>query len=427
MAGVEDFLIKHKLHTSTIDLNNLVDVFIDEMEKGLEGKESSLKMIPTYIEAESEFEKGGRVLAIDAGGTNFRAAIVEFKDDGKIEVGEIVHYSMPGINEEISAKEFFDTMAGYIEPLVPKVEKIGFCFSYAVEMLPNKDGRLIKFSKEVKAPEVEGTLIGKSLLQALGTPDKELVLLNDTVATLLAGMSSASEKLYSSFIGFILGTGTNTAYIENNSKITKKDELDSEKSQVINMETGGFGKAPLSDLDQKLDKKTNNPGQYTFEKMFSGGYFGGLCLTVLRAAADENLFSDDAANALKNLKTLSAEEANDFVLNRNIESNVLFKCLKGEEDKEAGFQIIDALIDRASLVVAANLASAVLKTGKGKSADKPVLITVEGTTFYKLRNLKERFESYLSDYLSGDKERYVELANIDRASLMGAALAAQIN
>ena len=39
-----------------------------------------------------------------------------------------------------------------------------------------------------------GQVIGRSLLEALGTPNKKIVLLNDTVATLLAGKSASLEK-----------------------------------------------------------------------------------------------------------------------------------------------------------------------------------------------------------------------------------------
>lgn len=427
MNKSEAFLKDHKIHPSTINLQHIVDAFFGEMKKGLEGKESSLEMIPTYIEAESEFKDGDKVLAIDAGGTNFRAAIVSFGSNNQVEIGEIIHKRMPGVNQEISAETFFKTIAGYIEDLAKKVEKIGFCFSYAVEIFPNKDGRLIKFSKEVQAPEVIGKMIGKSLLETLGNPSKKIVLLNDTVATLLAGKSARVEKSYDSFIGFILGTGTNTSYIEKNRNILKKGGLDPNKSQIINMETGNFAKAPLTDLDLKFDNTTNNPSEYTFEKMFSGGYFGGLCLTVLQSAAEENLFSSEAAACINKVDSLTAEEANDFLMGRNSEGNILMNCFKRESDREASSQIIDALIERASLMAAANLAAVVLKTGKGTEPEKPILITIEGTTFYKLHKLQERFENYLSDYLSGDKKRYVEFANIDYSSLKGAALAAQLN
>lgn len=427
MISANNFLKQHKIRASDVDMEKLTGAFTVEMINGLEGKESSLRMIPTYIEADNEFKTEVPVIAIDAGGTNFRTAVIRFNQQGMLEFGKITNLRMPGLDREISGKEFFKAMAGYIEPFADKSDRIGFCFSYATEILPNKDGRLLQFSKEVKAPEVIGQLIGKSLLEAMGTPDKQVVLLNDTVATLLAGKSSSFGKSYDSFIGYILGTGTNTCYIEQNSNILKNKELEQGRSQIINIESGNFSKAPRTDLDIAFDNTTATPGNYTFEKMFSGGYFGGLCLSVLKAAAGEGLFSVKASEKLMQVTSISSEEANIFVAGMNSGKNILSGCFTGKQDEETGRLIIDTLIDRAAKLVAANLAAVVLKTGKGKSAEHPILITIEGTTFYKLHNLKVRFENYISDYLSDDRKRYFEFTEVAQSSLIGAALAALID
>jgi hexokinase len=305
MKDAEVFLKNHKLRATDIDFGNLVDIFTDEMTRGLEGRTSSLRMIPTYIEAENEFMKDTPVLAIDAGGTNFRAALVTFRSNGKIETGEIVRFLMPGIDGVVSCTGFFETIASYIRPMVGKTDRIGFCFSYPTEIFPDKDGRLLQFCKEVQAPEVVGQLIGKTLLETLGTPEKKIVLLNDTVATLLAGKSASFGKSYDSYIGYILGTGTNTCYIELNKNVIKNPELDQSGSQIINIESGAFGKAPRTDIDILFDNTTMDPGKYAFEKMFAGGYFGGLCLSVLKEAASEGLFSPATMNRLSTVPDLS--------------------------------------------------------------------------------------------------------------------------
>ncbi len=427
MKSAELFLTEHKLRASDIDLERLVRVFTEEMIDGLEGKEDALRMIPTYIEAENDFLKEIPVLAIDAGGTNFRAARISFTRKGKIETGEIVSRKMPGLENEIPAKEFFSIISDYIRPLAENSQRIGFCFSYPTEILPDRDGRLIQFCKEVQAPEVVGQLIGKNLLETLGTPGKPIVLLNDTVATLLAGKSATAGKTYGSFIGFILGTGTNTCYIEHNRNILKNRNLDRNRGQIINIESGNFGKAPRTDLDILFDSSTMNPGSYTFEKMFSGGYFGGLCLTVLKEAAREGVFLPETTGMVNSVTELSSNDANNYSLDPGSELNILKKCFSGIEDMEKGLHIIDTLIDRAAKLVAANLAAVVLKTDKGRNSDNPVLITIEGTAFYKLHNLRNLFERYFGEFLSGERKRYVEFTEIEKSSLIGAALAALIN
>ena len=204
----------------------------------------------------------------------------------------MVNAPMPGIDGEISKKEFFHTIAAYVRPLVKEADRIGFCFSYPTEILPDKDGILLQFCKEVQAPEVVGQLIGKNLLETLGMNGEQIVLLNDTVATLLAGKSASPGKEFDSFIGCILGTGTNTCYIERNSNILKNSDIDCTKSQIINIESGNFGKAPRTDIDLEFDNTTNNPGSYTFEKMISGGYFGGLCFSTLELTSREGVFGE---------------------------------------------------------------------------------------------------------------------------------------
>jgi hexokinase len=274
---------------------------------------------------------------------------------------------------------------------------------------------------------VVGQLIGRNLIETLGTPGKQIVLLNDTVATLLSGKSATEGKSYDSFIGFILGTGTNTCYIEHNRNILKNRSLNQNRSQIINIESGNFGKAPRTDLDILFDNSTMNPGSYTFEKMFSGGYFGGLCLTVLKQAAREGVLLPATAALIHTFAELSTNDANNFSIDPGSDKNILKKCFATTEDMDKGLYIIDTLIDRAAKLVAANLAAVILKTDKGRYSDMPVLITIEGTAFYKLHNLRNLFENYLGEFLRGERKRYVEFAEIEKSSLIGAALAALIN
>lgn len=426
MKSAHDFLERHKLRASDIDLEELVTVFTEDMVSGLEGKDGALRMIPTYIEAENDFRKNIPVLAIDAGGTNFRAALVSINGSGKILISDMVNFRMPGLDGEVSSKEFFSTIADYIRPLAHKADRIGFCFSYPTEILPDKDGRLIQFCKEVQAPEVEGMIIGKNLLKTLGTPWKRIVLLNDTVATLLAGKSASPGKYYDSYIGYILGTGTNTCYIERNCNIVKNASLDQGKSQIINIESGDFGRPPRQELDILFDSTTLDPGSYKFEKMISGGYFGGLSLFVLKSAAKEGILTEKTSKALMDIEDISTGEVSAYASGDSAEGNILSKIIKDSSDDEACKLIIGNLIDRASKLAAGSMSAVILKSGKGKSADKPVLITVEGTTFYKLHNFKNRFEGYLKEFLGGERERFFEFTEVPQSSLVGAALAALI-
>jgi hexokinase len=96
-------------------------------------------------------------------------------------------------------------------------------------------------------------------------------------------------------------------------------------------------------------------------------------------------------------------------------------------DAESCKSIIDALIDRAAKLVAVSMSAIILMCGKGKSPEKPIIITVEGTIFYKLHNFKSGFEKYLNEYLTDERNRYVEFTEVAQSSLIGAALAALID
>lgn len=427
MNEAQQFIKKHQLSAENMSTNDLVNDFLSEMAAGLSGKESSLLMIPTYIEADKQLTANLPVIAIDAGGTNFRTAKVHFDDNMQLIVSDLRSEKMPAVDKELSTEEFFKAMAALIEDYKDYSDKIGFCFSYAVEVYPNKDGKLLEWSKEVKAPDVIGKMVGKNLLEAMGTPEKHLVLLNDTVATLLAGQAATASRTYDAYIGFILGTGTNTCYIESNKNITKAPDLEQEQSQVINIESGNFGKIPRTDIDLLFDTQTKNPGRYSFEKMISGGYFGGLCTAALRVAANEGVFSETSKYNVKELLELSSEEVNNFVSGIDLNENRLTQALSSEEDKLFAAQIIEALIERAAKLVAANLGAVILKTGKAKSEDKPLLMTIEGTTFYKLKDFRLMFEKFLKEFLSGDNQRYYEIVEVENSSLIGAAIAGIVN
>lgn len=426
MQNVEKFLEKHRIRPADVNIQKLVELFTLEMQKGLEGKESTLRMIPTYIEADNEFMTEVPVVAIDAGGTNFRAARAEFTRNGSLELYDMVNAGMPGQEGEVSKDEFFRVIADRVRSHVAECDRIGFCFSYPTEIFPDKDGKLLQFCKEIKAPGVVGEMIGKNLLEALDASEKKIVLLNDTVATLLAGKSATIGRDYDSYIGFILGTGTNTCYIECNSNILKRKDLDLSKNQIINVESGNFGKAPRSDIDISFDNTTGNPGNYSFEKMFSGGYFGGLCLHTLKTAANEGVFSLSAASILS-LEQLTTEDVNICLSNNSTNRGPLHGYIKNNSEQAICIRILENMVERAAVLVAANLSSVLLKTGRGMSPDRPVLITIEGTTFYKLHRLKPLFEEYFSGYLSGNNKRYFEFTEVPESSLAGAALAGLIS
>ncbi|MCK4293591.1 MAG: hexokinase [Planctomycetes bacterium] len=429
---VKRFLKDNRMHHEDIDMEAWCDIFIDQMQAGLAGKDSSLAMIPTYIEVGRDIPTGRPAIVLDAGGTNFRVATVCFDKSGKPIIENFLQEPMPGLDRESSKEEFFRTIVDYMAHVVDASDSIGFCFSYPTEILPSKDGRLIRFCKEVKAKEVEGELVGENLVAAVEAAgykgDKRVVILNDTVATLLAGISAFQDRAFDSYIGFILGTGSNCCYIESNRNITKTSDPDPDKEQVINVESGSFGKAPRGSIDLQLDESTLDPGKYTFEKMFSGAYFGALALKTLREASRQGLFSEILAEGLLAAKELETKDVNDFMRYRQGDNLLAVSCGRGaEQDRAAVWYLLDGLIERAAKLVAILLSAVVLKTGKGENPCAPVCITAEGTTFYELKSLKTKVECYLKGFLQEKHGRFTEIVSVENATLIGAAIAGLTN
>ena len=441
---VIDFLKRHGMDHEDIDIDENCRIFLDEMQRGLAGQKSSLAMLPTYIETQREIPLNKPVIVMDAGGTNFRVATVYFNNDKKPvickENGEplgekekLQTYEMPGVRQEVSKEKFFRIMAGYVKNVIAKSEHIGFCFSYPIEIFPNKDGRVSHFSKEIQAKEVVGEMIGENLNRAIATlgqgSKKQIVLLNDTVTALLAGRSSFPDRTFDSYIGFILGTGTNCSYIEQNINITKTKGLDPAKSQIVNVESGGFAKAPQGTIDQRFDASSMSPGTYTFEKMISGAYLGPLCLKVIQVAAEDGLFSDTSAQKLKNINQISTKEVSDFMCYLMSNANALSCAIDSatEDDAMTLYYLLDRLIERAAKLTAINLSSVAIKSGKGQNPCRPVCIVAEGTTFYHLKSLKQKVEYYLKQYLQNQKNIHYEIVGVENATLIGAAIAGLTN
>lgn len=427
---VTEFLKSEGMYYGDIDFDNCVQSFLEDMKNGLEGREG-LFMIPTYIETDSEVPVGENVAVIDAGGTNFRIATVRFEKKGEPVIENFQNLKMPGVEKEVGKDEFFQTIAEYSEPVVNKSDRIGFCFSYPTEIYPNKDGKLLRFVKEIKAPEVEGQMVGENLKAAMrkkGVDNRNMVILNDTVATLLSGIGYKGRE-FDSFIGFILGTGSNTCYIESNENITKCENLPEGKSQIINMESGQFAKGPRGKIDELYNETTVNPKYSLFEKMISGAYLGGLCSKVIEQAAEAKVFSDEANQKLSNTGELETKDVGQFLEYPYSENNIFGKTLKGcsREDVTAVHRLLSSIVERAGKLAAINLSAAAVKSGKGKDPAKPICIVAEGTTFYKLRGLKSSVEYYLRDYLQNRRGIYTEIVSIEDATLIGAAIAGLTN
>nr|AGS54167.1 hexokinase (hxk) [uncultured bacterium contig00051] len=439
---LSDFARFYGFHYDAINPHALVKEILIEKEHGLAGGNSSLAMIPSYITPVIRIPAGKTVLALDAGGTNLRSSLVQFNENGEAVAQKTNKTPMPGTTGYASAQQFFDAIADVTIPLLKdtKVDGIGFTFSYPMEITPDSDGILLAFSKEVNAPEVIGKSIGKELRGAMEAKGCKysgpIVMLNDTVATLLSGIASISpdgeavrtgndfNALPGPVVGFILGTGINTAYPETN--IPKINFNSVEHPQIIVCETGNFKVRNRGQLDMEYDSTTKNPGKYLLEKSASGAYLGPLTLHILKQAVKDKVISfkkSDELLAITNFETRFLNEFTHAPLRAEGPLGSLFA--PDETGALAAVQYITSIVtERGAIFSAALVAAAVRRIHTCYEPYSPVRIAVEGTTYLIYKGMRRSLESHLHQMLTWDKPHPYVITPVEQASLFGAAVAA---
>jgi hexokinase len=309
-----------------------------------------------------------------------------------------------------------------------------------MEITSDADGILLGFSKEVDASEVIGKPIGKGLREALARKGinykGRIVMLNDTVATLLSGLAEIppdgeEERTTDKFgsaggpvIGFILGTGFNTAYPEKS--IPKIGFRSDASPQNVVCETGGFAHGYQGILDKEYDATTKNPGVYTLEKATSGAYLGPLTLHIFKQAIKDGLLKFKRSAELLSMPNLQTRDLNQF-MHHPLAAEGPIGGLIGldEADALAAVQYITSIVtERGALFSAAMVAGAVERVRAGFEPYAPVRVAVEGTTYMIYKGMRKALESWLHIMLVSGKPRSYVMSPVEQASLFGAAVAA---
>jgi hexokinase len=282
-------------------------------------------------------------------------------------------------------------------------------------MSKDMDGEVTNFSKEVKAPDVVGNRVGAETLSALKQYDnkeRKIVILNDTVATLLGGMA-VSHKQYSTYLGYIYGTGTNVCCIVNTNDIKKVSDLPKGR-MLVNMECGGYNGFTLGDFDKLAINRTDEPKKQLFEKMSSGKYLSNIIYEALCGAEKEGEFSKST-----DIKQFELKDVSMFLTDGGI-MNTFFYC---ESDVEFAKEVCRQLIRRAAKLGAIVNAATAIATCTDKNL--PVAIVAEGTTFNKLVGYRSLFEQYLHEFLDVEGISF-EIVQGEELNLVGTLMATMV-
>ncbi len=378
-----------------------------KVEEGLAKDNAEIQCLPTFITPKSN-NINGKALVLDLGGTNYRVATVNFANDKATihpENGwkkDLSVMKTPGFTRE----ELFKELADPIGEIKRDVEMpIGYCFSYAAESLPDGDAKLLHWTKGVHIKEMLGQPVGKPLLEYLNERNEpkftSIKVLNDTVASLFAGLTDSN---YDAYIGLIVGTGTNMATFIPADKITKLPaSIQADGLIPVNLESGNFHPPFLTTVDEMVDACSDSRGMQRFEKAVSGMYLGEILKSTFPLDEFEEKFDAQKLTTIMNYPDIH---------------------------KDKYVQVAHWIYNRSAQLVASSLAGLISLLVSYDKDIKKVCLVAEGSMFWSLnRNDKnynvlvmEELDILLNELGIGDVKVHVNKMN--NANLIGTAIAA---
>ena len=377
-----------------------------KVEEGLAKENAEIQCLPTFITPQNN-NINGKALVLDLGGTNYRVATVNFANDKATihpENGwkkDLSVMKTPGFTREVLFKELADPI-GEIKRDVEM--PIGYCFSYAAESLPDGDAKLLHWTKGVHIKEMLGQPVGKPLLEYLNERNEpkftNIKVLNDTVASLFAGLTDSN---YDAYIGLIVGTGTNMATFIPADKITKLPaSIQADGLIPVNLESGNFHPPFLTTVDEMVDACSDSRGMQRFEKAVSGMYLGEILKSTFPLDEFEEKFDAQKLTTIMNYPDIH---------------------------KEKYVQVAHWIYNRSAQLVASSLAGLISLLVSYNKDIKKVCLVAEGSMFWSLnRNDKnynvlvmEELDILLNELGIGDVKVHVNKMN--NANLVGTAIA----
>lgn len=423
MSLAHDFLVKHHMEPERIVPAGLAGAMAEDMRRGLKGEKSSLPMIATYLSNDGTVPEGACAAVIDAGGTNFRSALVRFTPGG-YQVEDLGRWKMPGIDKPCTWNEFIAFTADHIQHLMDRTDVIGFCFSYNAEITPDMDGKVKRIDKEVVISGCENQLVAASLKEELsrrGIEGKKIVILNDTAAALLGGTVTLDKSAYSGFIGQISGTGTNTCTSVPREMIEKLG-LKGSRGMLVNLESGMYNGIESGDFDLLLDRESNNPGDKDFEKKTAGVYLGELCRLMLLAAGEEGFISADSLEKARALGHIDSAVIDAWSAGARLD-----EIAANPSDGDFAQELSLSLFQRSARCMCVNLLAIALLIGAGKEADKPVCVCAEGSLVQRSHYYRPTLEKLLDTEGREKLGLHFRLFVGSETTLPGSAAAALLN
>jgi len=433
-------------YLSDEQLKHIEKRMVTEINWGLGKTTNPTSNIKSYITYVSDLPTGrehGQFLALDLGGTNFRAILIELEAGTASNKMKAAKHTVsqeimqgPGVN-------LFNFMADKLREFMIDHElmgqryKLGFTFSFATMQHSLKSADLACWTKGYVCEGVEGEDVGK-LLEAAISRHKDMdievcAILNDTTGCLLA----CAYKRPDCALGVIIGTGTNASYVEDISNVEMYESDPGRKKQVvINTEWGALGNTGSLDFvrtkfDHAVDKNSKNPGKQVYEKLISGMYLGELTRHILLDATKQKiLFNGDnrktellETRELFQTRHISEIETDEVGETDNI-NQVLVELGIDLEATPLDYQVVRYICEcvsvRASVLAAAGVAALLNKINR-----KRVTVGMDGSLYKFHPHFHNRMVAKISSMI--DSSIQFQMVLSEDGSGRGAGLAAAVS
>ncbi|CAG2058913.1 unnamed protein product, partial [Timema podura] len=399
---------------------------------------SPVKCYVTYVQDLPDGKEKGKFLALDLGGSTFRVLVVDL-DEGKFEMESKI-YAIPLEKMTGRVNELFDHIATCLSDFIHEKKlhdqnlPLGFTFNFPVRQVSLDSAIIQRFTKGFNIVDGEGEDVVELLKSALDRRQDIKVnvcaVLNDTVGTLM----SCAWKNQTCKIGLIIGTGTNTCYVERVENVEMFESKTNKSYVIINTENPAFGEDGklefvLTEFDKEVDSNSINKGltdvsyicqqnylvdmaakvyeksgtyNFVYEKMISSMYLGELVrLIVLKLIKENEMFGGNSSDLFntqylfdtKYMSEIESEEAGKW----EKMSMILIGLDMGhgnEQDFVNLRYIVEVLSQRAAALVSACMVALI-----NKMDFNPVTIGVDGTLYKQHPNFRPMMLEYIGKFV----------------------------
>ena len=414
-------------------LSLLLAEFQNEVRRGLLGERSSTSMNPSFVSRPSGHE-AGRFVALELGGSNVRAVVVELADGGPVVVLRRESFRLTSTSG--AAEDLFGPLASFVGDLLEPGQQyaLGFIFAFPVHQDGVARGRLAKWTKEIEFEGVVGCDVVRLLEEAIARESESKpalraltvsALANDTVALLASGAYLDPRC----DMGLVVATGTNMAVAVNRGLV----------EMLFNMESGNFEgvQRVQTHYDRMLDDQSGTEGQL-LEKMVSGRYLGELVrLAVSDLSSPLSIKMERFSDWIGDRSTLgvpygfTTEHLSDVAYDSTIGlsgTGMLLRALGVPEstlpERRLLRRICRLVADRSARLVAMGIAATALYIDPDLRATH--VVAADGGLFRGYPGYQAEVEQGLREVLGNRGANRVQLSYVRDGPGIGAAIIAAV-